>query len=95
MAPLTRKLLDTTTARGRHIQSRLKKEIVIWLATTNRNRRPLVVPVWFLFEGDTFLVYSLPGLKVRNIERSNLVELHLNATFDGSDVYVSTARRSC
>ncbi len=86
MAPLTRKLLDTTTARGRHIQSRLKKEIVIWLATTNRNRRPLVVPVWFLFEGDTFLIYSLSGLKVRNIERSNLVELHLNATFDGSDV---------
>lgn len=86
MATLNRKLLDTTTARGKHVAARLKREIVIWLATTNPDGRPLVVPVWFLFEGDTFLIYSVPGQKVRNLERSNLVSLHLNSTPDGGDV---------
>jgi len=86
VAPLNRKLLDTTTARGKHVASRLNREIVIWLATTNPNGRPLVVPVWFLFEGDTFLIYSVPGQKVRNIERVNLVSLHMNSTPDGGDV---------
>jgi PPOX class probable F420-dependent enzyme len=75
-------LLDKT-ARGKHIQSRLKREIVIWLATTNPNLRPLVVPVWFLFEDDKFLIYSVPGQKVRNIGN---VSLHLNSTSDGGDV---------
>ena len=78
-------LLDNS-ARGKHIQSRLKREIVIWLATTNPNLRPLVVPVWFLFEDDRFLIYSVPGQKVRNIGRNGNVSLHLNSTADGGDV---------
>jgi PPOX class probable F420-dependent enzyme len=83
---LTRKLLDTTTAQGKHIQSRLRREIVIWLATTNPNLRPLVVPVWFLFEGDSFLIYSVAGQKAKNIERNPNVSLHMNSTTDGGDV---------
>jgi PPOX class probable F420-dependent enzyme len=83
---LSRRLPDATTARGKHIQSRLRREIVIWLATTNPNLRPLVVPVWFLFEGDSFLIYSVVGQKVRNIERNPNVALHLNSTPDGGDV---------
>lgn len=78
-------LLDNS-ARGKHIQSRLKREIVIWLATTNPDLRPLVVPVWFLFEDDKFLIYSLPGQKVRNIERNGSVSMHLNSTSDGGDI---------
>jgi PPOX class probable F420-dependent enzyme len=78
-------LLDNS-ARSKHIQSRLKREIVIWLATTNPNLRPLVVPVWFLFEDDKFLIYSVPGQKERNIVRNGNVSLHLNSTADGGDV---------
>ena len=81
-----RAVLDTSTARGMHVQSRLRKEIVIWLATTNPDGRPLVVPVWFLWDGASFLIYSVPGQKVRNIERNANVELHLNSTPDGGDV---------
>jgi PPOX class probable F420-dependent enzyme len=78
--------LDTTTARGKHVHRRLEKEIVIWLATTNPNGRPLVVPVWFLWDGTSFLVYSVPGQKVTNIERNPQVEMHFNSTPDGDDV---------
>ncbi len=86
MAGATQKLLDTTTARGRHIQSRLKRELVIWLATSNPNGRPLVVPVWFLWEDGNFLIYSIPGQKTRNIARSPFVALHMNSTPDGGEV---------
>jgi PPOX class probable F420-dependent enzyme len=88
MAKATRKLLDTTTPRGKRIAARLKKEIVIWLATVNPDGRPLVVPVWFIFDGVTFLIYSVPGLKVRNIERNALVSLQLNSNFEGGDIVV-------
>ena len=86
MAARTHKLFDTTTARGKHLQSRLAKEIVIWLATTSPDGRAVAVPVWFLYEDGVFLIYSLPGQKVRNIERSPLVSLHLNSTSDGGDI---------
>jgi PPOX class probable F420-dependent enzyme len=76
----------------KHVLSRLKKEIVVWLATTNPDGRPLVVPVWFLFDGKTFLIYSVPGQKVRNIERNPLVALHLNSNPQGGDVFRVTGK---
>lgn len=79
-------------ALSKHALSRLKKEIVVWLATTNPNGGPLVVPVWFLFDGKTFLIYSVPGQKVRNIERSPLVALHLNSNPEGGDVLRVTGK---
>jgi PPOX class probable F420-dependent enzyme len=80
------RLLDTTTARGKHIQRRLEKEIVIWLATSGAEGRAHVVPVWFLWDGDSFLVYSLPGQKVRDIEANPLVAMHLNSNAEGGDI---------
>jgi PPOX class probable F420-dependent enzyme len=84
-APKAR-LLDTTTDRGKHVQRRLEKEIVIWLATSGVDGRPHVVPVWFRWDGDSFLIFSLPGQKVRDIEANPKVALHLNATPEGGDV---------
>jgi PPOX class probable F420-dependent enzyme len=80
------RLLDTSTARGKHVQRRLEKEIVIWLATSGADERPNVVPVWFRWDGETFLIFSLPGQKVRDIEANPKVALHLNATPEGGDI---------
>jgi PPOX class probable F420-dependent enzyme len=79
-------ILIVLVALSKHVLSRLNKEIVAWLATTNPNGGPLVVPVWFFFDGKTFLIYSVPGQKVRNIERNPLVALHLNSNAEGGDV---------
>lgn len=68
------------------MRSRLKKELIVWLATTNPDGRPLVVPVWFLYDSGVFIIYSLPGQKARNAEHRPLVALHLHATSDGGDV---------
>jgi PPOX class probable F420-dependent enzyme len=78
--------LDTSTLGGKGAQGRLQKEIVIWLGTVGADGHPHAVPVWFLWDGKSFLIYSVPGQKVRDIEANPKVTLHLNTTFDGGDV---------
>ena len=70
----------------KHAQSRLKKDLVIWLATSGRDGSPHAVPVWFWWDGKTFLIYSVPGQKVRDIEANSNVVLHLNTDPEGEDV---------
>jgi PPOX class probable F420-dependent enzyme len=70
----------------KHAQSRLKKDLVIWLATCGRDGSPHAVPVWFWWDGKTFLIYSVPGQKVRDIEANPNVALHLNTDPEGEDV---------
>jgi PPOX class probable F420-dependent enzyme len=70
----------------RHALSRLKKEIVIWLVTAGADRKPQAVPVWFLFDGRSFLVYAQDGVKVRDVQANPRVELHLNSDEVGDDV---------
>lgn len=71
----------------RQLQARLKKELVIWFVTTGHDQRPQAVPVWFLFQEDSFLIYSAPGIKVKHLRENPNVELHLN-TDDVGDVVV-------
>jgi PPOX class probable F420-dependent enzyme len=79
-------LLDTSTPAGKRVQKRLEKELIIWLATCGIDGRPHAVPVWFLWDGKTFLIYSVPGQKVKDIEANPLVQLHFNTTLDGDNV---------
>jgi len=73
-------------APSKHVQSRLKKEIVIWLVTAGRDRRPQAVPVWFLWDGTSFLIYAQPGIKVQHVKANPFVEVHLNSDPIGDDV---------
>jgi PPOX class probable F420-dependent enzyme len=86
MAARKHQLLDTTTRTGKRVESRLQKEIIIWLATSGAEGRPHAVPVWFWWDGKSFLIYSLPGQKVNDIEANPKVTLHLNTSPDGGDV---------
>jgi PPOX class probable F420-dependent enzyme len=86
MASRKRQLLDTTTPTGKRVQRRLEKEVIIWLATVGVDGSPHAVPVWFWWDGESFLIYSVPGQKVTDIEANPKVALHLNTTSDGGDV---------
>jgi len=86
MAARKKPLLDTTTAAGKRVQKRLEKELIIWLATVGQDGRPRAVPVWFLWDGKSFLIYSVPGQKVKDIEANPNVQLHFNTNPDGDDV---------
>jgi PPOX class probable F420-dependent enzyme len=86
MAARKKPLLDTSTARGKAVQKRLEKELIIWLATGGTDGQPHTVPVWFLWDGKSFLIYSVPGQKVNDIAANSKVQLHFNTTPDGDDV---------
>lgn len=68
------------------VQRRLEKDMVIWITTVGRDSRPHAVPVWFLWNGDSFLIYSVPGQKVRDIRANRNVQLHLNTDRTGNVV---------
>jgi PPOX class probable F420-dependent enzyme len=86
MATRKKPRLDTTSPEGKRLQKRLEKELIIWLATCGHDGRPHAVPVWFWWDGKSFLIYSLPGQKVNDIEANPKVALHFNTTPDGDEV---------
>jgi PPOX class probable F420-dependent enzyme len=74
------------------VAERLAKEQIIWLTTTRLDGMPLPNPVWFLWNGQEFLVFTEPGsVKMKNIARNPRVALNLNSDFDGGDVAIFQA----
>jgi PPOX class probable F420-dependent enzyme len=81
--------LDTSTEFGARVERRLRDEEVVWLVTTNRDGSPEPSPVWFIWDGDTFLIYSRAGTaRERNIRRNPLVSLHFDSGTNGENVVV-------
>jgi len=69
------------------IESRLKESQVVWFTTVRADGMPQPTPVWFVWQGDSFLIYSTPqAQKVRNIQANSKVALNLDDTNDG-DTY--------
>ncbi len=84
-------LFDPNTEEGARIQERLMNDKIIWLTTVDANGTPQPNPVWFLWDGDSFLFYSKPGtLRLKNIERNPRVSLNLEAGEWGEEVVVFT-----
>ena len=86
--------IDTTTPFGQRVTQRLREEIVIWLVTTRADGTPEPSPVWFTWDGQTFLIYSLRDTpRQRNIIRNPRVSLHFDSN-RGGDVAVFTGEAS-
>ena len=80
-------MLDPTSEAGSRAEERLRNEEIAWLTTVRPDGQPQSVPVWFLWDGEGFLVYSRPGAwKLRNIEANPKVNLNLNSNDSGGDV---------
>lgn len=71
------------------MEERLRSEEVIWLTTVRADGQPQSVPVWFLWDGRSFLIYSQPGKpKLVNIAGNAKVGLHLRGTKAGGDIVI-------
>ncbi len=82
-------MLDLETEFGARAERRLREEIVVWLTTVRPDGTPVPVPVWFLWDGASALIYSQPRTgKLRNLAHSPKASLNLNASHDGGDVVV-------
>jgi PPOX class probable F420-dependent enzyme len=76
-----------STEKMAHADERLRRDVIVWLSTVRADGQPQSSPVWFLWDGRTFLIYSLPtSQKVPNIRRNPRVSLHLNDDGVGSDI---------
>jgi PPOX class probable F420-dependent enzyme len=83
--------IDTSTDFGARAAHRLEDDRVVWLSTVGPDGTPQPSPVWFLWDGDTALIYSQPSTpKLRNIEQHPRVSLNFNSTPSGGDVVILT-----
>jgi PPOX class probable F420-dependent enzyme len=58
---------------------------VAWLTTGRSDGQPQGLPVWFVWDGESFLIYSQPDRrKLKNITRNP--RLNLNSSARGGDV---------
>ena len=81
--------IDTSTEFGQRVTGHLENDQVVWLTTVNPDGTPQPSPVWFLWDGDTVLMYSQPGTpKLRNIGQRPRVSLNFNSTPGGGDVVI-------
>lgn len=84
-------IIDTSSDFGQRAARRLSEEQVVWLGTVDSNGTPQPVPVWYIWDGQTALIYSQPNqAKIRNIERTGRASLHFNSDFHGGDVVILT-----
>ena len=72
---------------GTRAERRLREEEIAWLTTVRSDGQPQSVPVWFLWDGASFLIYSQPDQqKLKNIGTNPRVGLNLNSNAHGGDV---------
>ena len=80
-------MLDPSKEAHAQADRRLRSERVAWLTTVRADGQAQSTPVWFLWDGDTFLLYSQPDAqKVRNVASNPKVSLHLSDDGAGDDV---------
>lgn len=89
-------MIDLSSDFGAHANQRLHDEGIIWLTTVASDGTPQPNPVWFLWDGQSILIYTKPdSAKLINIARNPRVSLNLEgATVQGGDVTVLTGLAS-
>lgn len=82
-------MIDLSTEFGSRVARRLREDLVIWLVTVDSKLTPQPTPVWFLWGGASFLIYSQPNTaKLRNIAQHPNVALHLDGDEAGDNIFV-------
>lgn len=82
-------MLDLNTEFGQRVARRLQEEGIIWFITIDGQARPQPRPVWFLWDGEAFLMYSRPTAhKLNHIRANPQVSLHFDGDGQGGDIIV-------
>ena len=85
--------IDTSSEFGARVARRLNAESVGWLTTMAADGAPQPSPIWFLWDGETALIYSQPNTpKLRHIAANPKVSLNLNGNDSGGDIVILTGQ---
>jgi PPOX class probable F420-dependent enzyme len=80
-------VFDLDAPAGVRAGHRLRTEQILWLVTVRPDGQPQASPVWFLWDGEAFLVFSQPtAQKLRNLAANPRVAVHLDSDGAGGDV---------
>ena len=80
-------MLDLDSPAGARADRRLRSEQILWLTTVRVDGQPQSSPVWFLWDGETLLVFSQPDAqKLRNLASNPRVAVHLESEGTGDEV---------
>lgn len=72
-------MLDLDSEFGHVVKKHLEEEYFVWLTTVDSKGTPQPRPVWFIWDGDSFLIFSKPdAYKVRHLENNPKVALNFN-----------------
>jgi PPOX class probable F420-dependent enzyme len=83
--------IDTSSEFGARAARRLRDDLIYWLVTIGPDGMPQPSPVWALWDGETFLIYSQPDTpKLRNVASRPQVALHLDGDGRGGDIVIVT-----
>ena len=78
--------LDLDDAMEAEVDDLLREGLVVWLTTVTPTGQPQTSPVWYHWDGHTFLVFSQPGQpKLANIAENPRVSLHPVGASDAED----------
>lgn len=73
-------MIDFKSKLGRAAKKHLRNEYFIWLTTVDSTGTPQPRPVWFIWENDSFLIYSQAAAhKVKHLRNNPQVSLHFNS----------------
>jgi len=83
--------IDTGSEFGARVARRLTDDTIGWLTTVSADGTPQPSPVWFLWDGETVLIYSQPNTpKLRHIAANPRVSLNLDGNGRGGDIIILT-----
>jgi predicted pyridoxine 5'-phosphate oxidase superfamily flavin-nucleotide-binding protein len=84
--------LDRSNSEHAHIAERLATTWIAWFATTRRDGRPQIVPVWFGWTGNAVVVFSAPATaKVGHVRRTPACSLGIETADGGNDAILIDA----
>ncbi len=83
--------IDPGSINGARADERLRTEEVAWLVTVSADGTPVPTPVWFMWDGETIVVYSQRDTpKLRHIAANPRVAFALRTDALGDEITVMT-----
>jgi len=86
-------MIDLTSDYGKEALKKLETETVIWLTTVSPKGMPQPRPVWFIWQNDRIVIYSMTSAKkVEHIRNNPNVALQFNMTSPEDAAFVFTGQ---
>jgi len=82
-------MIDLTTDFGQKVKRHLEGEYVVWFTTVGADLTPQPRPVWFIWDGEGFLIFSRRDAhKISHLQELPNVALHFNTDEKGDEAVI-------